>query len=73
MGVTVGVGVVVGVGDGGVVIVSEGTSLGAGAGCVGTGLAAPGAAGTEDGMAEGTHTGSARDTLGVAVDDGDTA
>ncbi|MFK0041899.1 hypothetical protein ACIQTW_18860 [Paenarthrobacter sp. NPDC090517] len=74
VGVTVGVGEVVGVGVvGGVVTVSDGTSLGAGAGCVGTGLVTPGTAGTEEGTADGTHTGSARDTFGVGADDGDPA
>ncbi len=62
-----GVGVV-----GGVVIVSDGTSLGAGAGWVGTGLAVPGAAAMVDGTADGTQTGSAKETFGVGTDDGDT-
>ncbi|BCW64911.1 hypothetical protein StoSoilB22_38840 [Arthrobacter sp. StoSoilB22] len=74
VGVGVGVGVPVGVGAGGVVMVSEGgTSLGAGAGWVGAGLVAPGTAGTADEPADGTHTGSASETCGVGVDDGDTA
>ena len=74
VGVTVGVGEVVGVGVvGGVVTVSDGTSLGAGAGWVGAGLVTPGTAGTEEGKADGTHTGSASDTFGVGADDDDPA
>ncbi|WP_309075119.1 hypothetical protein [Paenarthrobacter sp.] len=74
VGVTVGVGEVVGVGVvGGVVTVSDGTSLGAGEGWVGAGLVTPGTAGTEEGTADGTQTGSARDTFGVGVDDDDPA
>lgn len=70
VGVTVGVGEVVGVGVvGGVVTVSDGTSLGEGAGWVGAGLVTPGTAGTEEGTADGTQTGSASDTFGVGADD----
>lgn len=74
VGVTVGVGEVVGVGVvGGVVTVSDGTSLGAGAGWVGAGLVTPGTAGTEEGTADGTQTGLARDTFGVGAGDDDPA
>lgn len=78
VGVTVGVGfaVPVGVGVGvvgGVVMVSDGTSLGAGAGWAGTGLLAPGAGEAAEAAPDGTHTGSARDTFGVGADDDDPA
>jgi len=68
----VGVGVAV---AGGVVMVSEGTSLGAGAGWVGVGVAVPGAGvavGGTAAAADGTQMGAASETCGEGTDDGET-